>query len=49
MYGFTNDLLESENYRLELAKFLIGSSTGTETKIRFSIIEETPDMLTKYI
>lgn len=32
-----------------MAKFLIGSSTGTDTKIRFSIIEETPDMLTKYI
>ena len=49
MYGFQNDLLALEDYRLELAKFLIGSSTGTETKIRFSIIEETPDMLTKYV
>ena len=49
MYGFQNDLLNLEEYRLELAKFLTGSSTGTETKIRFSIIEETPDMLTKYI
>ena len=29
MYGFTNDLLYLEDYRLELASFLIGSSTGT--------------------
>ena len=49
MYGFTDNLLELEDYRLELASFLIGSSTGTETKVRFSIIEETPDMLTNYI
>ena len=49
MYGFQNELLELESYRIELAKFLIGSSTGTQTKIRFSIIEETPEMLTKYI
>lgn len=49
MYGFTNQLLISELYRIELAKFLIGSSTGTDVKIRFSIIEETPTMLTKYI
>lgn len=32
-----------------MAKFLIGSSTGVQSKIRFSIIEETPTMLTKYI
>lgn len=39
MYGFQNVLSIDQLYRLELAKFLIGSSTGTGTKIRFSIIE----------
>jgi hypothetical protein len=39
MYGFSNYLDIDELYRLELAKFLIGSSTGIEAKIRFSIIE----------
>lgn len=39
MYGFSNVLSINELYRLELAKFLIGSSTGTDAKIRFSIIE----------
>lgn len=38
MYGFTNQLLINQIYRLELAKFLIGSTPGAGTKIRFSII-----------
>ena len=28
---------------------MIGSSTNLKANIRFSLIEETPDMLTKYI
>mgnify|MGYP000978122608 FL=1 len=42
-------MVKNGNYRVELAKFLIGSSSNIDTKIRFSIIQETPDMLTKYI
>ena len=49
MYGFSAALMAGENYRLEFAKFLIGASHGTSTWLRFSIIEETPSMLTKYI
>ncbi len=49
MYGFYPQLSKTNPYRLELGKFLIGSSSNIDTKIRFSIIQETPDMLTKYI
>lgn len=49
MHGFASPLLKDENYRIEFAKFLIGPSPGTMTYLRFSIIEETPSMLTKYI
>lgn len=42
-------MLKNADYRLELGKFLIGSSSNIDAKIRFSIIQETPEMLTKYI
>ena len=35
--------------RLEFGGILIGSSTNLKANIRFSLIEETPDMLTKYV
>ena len=35
--------------RLEFGGILIGSSTNLKGNVRFSLIEETPDMLTKYI
>jgi hypothetical protein len=49
VYGFNPQLLLSTNYRLEVGKFLIGSASNVNTLVRFSIIQETPDMLTKYI
>jgi hypothetical protein len=49
MYGFHPSLVKNANYRLELGKFLIGSSSNIDTKIRFSIIQETPTMLTPYV
>ncbi len=39
MYGFHPQLFKNANYRLELGKFLIGSSSNVDTKIRFSIIQ----------
>lgn len=49
VYGFKAPLAINENYRFEFARFKIGSSHGTSTNLRVSIIEETPSMLTKYI
>jgi hypothetical protein len=47
--GFTSQMLINGQVRLELGKFLIGSSTNLATYIRFSIIQETPSMLTKFV
>jgi hypothetical protein len=35
--------------RLELGNFLIGSSTNLLTYVRFSLVQETPTALTKYV
>lgn len=47
--GFTNLMLINAQVRLELGKFLIGSSTNLGAYIRFSLVQETPTMLTKYV
>jgi len=49
VYNFENGLPINNNVRFEIGRLLIGSAVNSDTKIRFSIIEETPDMLTKYI
>lgn len=47
--GFSNWMLINAQVRLELGKFLIGSSTNLGAYIRFSLVQETPTMLTKYV
>lgn len=47
--GFTSQIYIGSQVRLELGKFLIGASTNLAAYIRFSIIQETPTMLTKYV
>jgi hypothetical protein len=47
--GFTNMMLIGSQVRLELGRFLIGSSTNLAANIRFSLVQETPTMLTKFV
>jgi hypothetical protein len=47
--GFTSQIYIGSQVRLELGRFLIGASTNLAAYIRFSIIQETPTMLTKYV
>ena len=42
-------MLIGTQMRLELGGFLIGSSTNVQANIRFSLVQETPTMLTKYV
>lgn len=47
--GFTNQMFLSSEVRLEVGGLLIGSSTNLKANIRFSLVQETPTMLTKYV
>lgn len=47
--GFTNKMYIGGQVRLELGGFQIGSSTNLAANIRFSLVQETPTMLTKYV
>lgn len=49
VYGFSNNFAAGDTFRIEIAKFLIGSTAGISANIRLSIIQETPSMLAKYI
>lgn len=49
VYGFDSNLCSNCQYRFEFPRLLIGSSTGSQTAVRFSILEETPAMLQPYI
>ena len=42
-------MLIGNQVRLEIGGILIGSSTNLNGNIRFSLVEETPTMLTKYV
>ena len=47
--GFSDWMLINSQVRLELGGFLIGSSTNVQANVRFSLVQETPTMLTKYV
>jgi hypothetical protein len=47
--GFTNQMILGSQVRLEFGGILIGSSTNLKANVRFSLIQETPSMLTKYV
>lgn len=49
VYGFSSSLLAGTTYKLMVGKLLLGDTTQITAQVRFSIIQETPQMLTKYI